>query len=158
MGMLDFLKGGVGGELAKGAMDIAKGFFPAKLSEEDEKRLAMQFQSLTNNHIKEMQIVANEEQAEFNKRTTEMEGTAKDLKAIPILGPIIIFLRGAQRPVWGFSTLVMDFMWLSNSWDFSDNEQKGTMMIVVNVLVLGFLFGERAVKNLMPLLLKVFAK
>ena len=52
MGMLDFLTGGVGSELAKGAMDIAKGFFPAKLSEEDEQRLAMQLQALTNNHVK----------------------------------------------------------------------------------------------------------
>ena len=158
MGMLDFLTGGVGTKLAEGAMDIAKGFFPAKLSEEDEKRLGMQLQTLTNNHIKEMQVVANEEQAEFNARLKDLEGTASDLKTIPIIGPIIIFMRGLQRPVWGFATLYLDFMWFSDAWKFSDDEQKGTAMILINLLVLGFLFGERAIKNLEPLITKLLAK
>ncbi len=31
-------------------------------------------------------------------------------------------------------------------------------MIVINVLVLGFFFGERALKNLMPMIAQVFGK
>ena len=153
MGMLDFLTGGVGSELAKGAMDIAKGFFPAKLSEEDEQRLAMQLQSLTNNHVKEMRVVANEEQAEFNGRIKDLEGTASDLKTIPIIGPVIIFARGLQRPVWGFATLYIDFKWFSGIWTL--DEQQTNAMYLINLLVLGFLFGERAIKNLEPLITKL---
>jgi len=156
MGMLDFLTGGVGGELAKGAMDIAKGFFPAKLSEEDEQRLKMQLQALTNNHIKEMQVVANKEQAEFNSRIKDLEGTASDLKTIPFIGPVIIFLRGLQRPAWGFATLHIDFKWFSGEWPFDENQTNA--MYLINLLVLGFLFGERAIKNLEPLITKILAK
>lgn len=156
MGILDILSDGVGSKLAEGAMDIAKGFFPAKLSEEDEKRLNMQLKGMMNNHVKDMQIAANEEQAVFNQRISEMEGTAKDLKTIPIIGPIVIFLRGMQRPVWGFATLFIDFKWFSGDWKLDEPQMNA--MYLINLLVLGFLFGERAIKNLEPLIMKILAK
>ena len=154
--VLDFLTGGAGSELAKGAMDIAKGFFPAKLSEADEKRLEMQMQTLTNNHVKALAVVANEERVIFNNRITQMEGTAKDLKAIPFVGPVVIFLRGMQRPVWGFATLYIDFKWFSGLWVL--NHDQTNAMYLINLLVLGFLFGERAIKNLEPLITKLLTK
>lgn len=156
MGILDFLSGGIGGKLAEGAIDIAKGFFPEKLSEEDEKRLAMQLQALTHNHVKEMQLLANEQQAEFNGRLKELEGTASDLKTIPFIGPIIIFLRGVQRPAWGFSTLVIDYHWFSGDWKIDAGQESA--LYLINLLVLGFLFGERAIKNLEPLITKILEK
>lgn len=156
MSILSFLSGGIGGELAKGAMDIAKGFFPAKLSEADEKQFEMQLLSFANNHIKEMKNLANEEQAEFNRRIADQEGTAKDLKSIPYVGALIIFLRGVQRPAWGFVTLLMDYQWFSGAWVF--NEQQSNAMFLINFLVLGFLFGERAMQNLMPLIIKLMGK
>jgi hypothetical protein len=109
-------------------------------------------------HQKEIEAnkVLNDAAAQLDKRIAEQEGTAADLKTIPVLGHILIFARGAQRPVWGFATLYMDFKWLFEPGTFTEQQQ--TAMIVINILVLGFLFGERTIKNLEPLIIKVFGK
>ena len=79
------------------------------------------------------------------------------------LGRIVIFLRGAQRPIWGYFVLVMDIMVFSGRWNLVKlaEQTKTASMVdiqsafwIINFLVLGFLFGERAVKNVMPLLQK----
>jgi len=100
--------------------------------------------------------ILNEAAAQLNKRISEQEGTASDLKTIPLIGHIVIFLRGVQRPLWGYATLFMDYKWFFELHTFT--EQQHTAMIVINFLVLGFLFGERTIKNLEPLIIKVFAK
>jgi hypothetical protein len=91
----------------------------------------------------------------LNERIAQHEGTASDLKIIPFLGPLMLFLRGAQRPIWGFGVLYMDFMIFSGAWTLKVNEAGGGMQEnafwVINFLVLGFLFGERAIKNVLPL-------
>ncbi len=91
----------------------------------------------------------------LNDRIAQQEGTASDLKTIPFLGPIMLFLRGAQRPIWGFGVLYMDFMIFSGAWILKVNENGSGMQEnafwVINFLVLGFLFGERAIKNVLPL-------
>lgn len=84
------------------------------------------------------------------------EGTSKDLKSIPVLGSIVLFLRGAQRPVWGFLTIYLDLRWFFGGLTFTEQQQ--TALIVINVLVLGFLFGERALLNLEPLLTRLINK
>jgi len=154
--ILDALTGGLGSTLVSGAMDLIKGRFPDKLSEGDSKALEMELLTLNNNHLAKIAGLANEQTEEFNSRLKDMEGTAKDLKSIPVLGPIVIFLRGTQRPVWGFATLYLDYKWFSGDWTLDD--QQGSAAAIINLLVLGFLFGERAIKNLEPLLLKLFAK
>ena len=93
---------------------------------------------------------ALEVEKEFNQRIKDLEGTAADLKAIPILGHIIIFVRGSQRPIWGGFTLFADYMTFSRGWDLSQDPELKSMLFAINVLVLGFLFGERAVKNVLP--------
>jgi len=77
------------------------------------------------------------------------EGTASDLKSIPVLGAVMLFLRGSQRPVWGFATILLDYQVFSASWKLDDPIISNAFW-VVNFLVLGFLFGERAVTNIMP--------
>ena len=151
-GAAKFLSGGIG----QGIVDVVKGRFPAKLSDAEKAQLELDIKLAAHTQEMELEQVLNEGTAEFNNRMKAMEGTASDLKSIPILGPIILFLRGLQRPTWGFATLYFDYMWFID--DFVLNEQQGTVMAIINVLVLGFLFGERAIKNLEPLLLKVFAK
>ena len=50
----------------------------------------------------------------------------------------------------------MNFIWLDyqwfTSWALSEHQQKA--LIAINLLVLGFLFGERAVKNVAPWLIQ----
>lgn len=94
----------------------------------------------------------------IDERIAKQEGTAQDLLNMPILGKCILFARGAQRPVWGFATLAMDFMWFFGDYPHEFNEQQQTTLIIINSLVLGFLFGERAVLNLTPLITKLLAK
>lgn len=81
-------------------------------------------------------------------RSLQYEGTAVDLKAIPFFGPLMLFLRGGQRIVWGYGTMCLDWMWFS-AWSELSKQQESALW-VINFLVLGFLFGERAVQNIAP--------
>lgn len=148
----DFL----GGSLFKEIKETVTSYFPPSMTEQEKLRAEQQLQQFL--HDKEIQAnrVLNDAAAQLDRRIAEQEGTAKDLRAIPVLGSLIIFLRGLQRPAWGFMTMFMDWLWFFGDKEF--NEQQQTAMIVINVLVLGFLFGERTIKNLEPLIVKVFAK
>lgn len=89
---------------------------------------------------------------DLNTRIAQQEGTAKDLLALPVVGRLIIFARGAQRPIWGYGTLYFDYQLFSG--EITLNEQQTQLLWIINFLVLGFLFGERAIKNIMPLVTK----
>jgi len=92
----------------------------------------------------------------LNKRIAQQEGTAKDLLQLPVIGRLVLFLRGLQRPVWGFFVMYIDYLWFTTPVTYTEQQQ--TALMLINILVLGFLFGERTLKNLEPLILKVFAK
>ena len=143
----DFFSGGLGSAIVAGVKD----YFPPSMSEQEKAELSQRINDAANKQANEAARIANEAEAEFNQRIKDLEGTAKDLKSIPIVGPIVIFLRGCQRPVWGYSTLYMDFMVFSDKWKSLSETQESALWII-NLLVLGFLFGERAIKNLMPLI------
>nr|VFJ94217.1 MAG: hypothetical protein BECKLFY1418A_GA0070994_103813 [Candidatus Kentron sp. LFY] len=101
--------------------------------------------------------IAKEQDEEFNSRIKELEGTAIDLKHFGFFGKIIIFLRGLQRPLWGYFVIYMDYKVLSGEWKlFHLNKDNQYIDIepafwIINFLVLGFLFGERAMRNVLPL-------
>jgi len=143
----NFFTGGLGNAI----VDTVKDYFPPSMSEQEKAELTQRITKAANEQANEAARIINEETAEFNKRIKDMEGTAEDLKSVPILGPLVIFLRGCQRPVWGYSTLYMDFMVFSGRWAELSEMQESALWII-NLLVLGFLFGERAIKNLMPLI------
>ncbi len=51
--------------------------------------------------------------------------------------------------------MYLDSVWFAGSGAaFTEKQELG--LIVINLLVLGFLFGERTVKNLEPLIIRVF--
>jgi len=148
----DFIGGSLFGEIK----DTVMAYFPPDMNPQQRAEAELQIQAML--HAKQMEAnkVLADSAAQLDRRIAEQEGTTKDLLALPILGRIVIFARGVQRPVWGFATLYMDHQWFFGNFKF--DEQQQTAMIVINSLILGFLFGERAIKNLEPLLLKVFAK
>lgn len=148
---VDFFSGGFGTAI----VDTVKEYYPPSMSELEQAELSMRINDAANKQANEAAKIANEAQAEFNNRIKEMEGTAKDLAALPFIGSIIIFLRGCQRPVWGYSTLYIDFMVFSGKWTTLTDTQESAVW-VINLLVLGFLFGERAIKNIMPLVSQYF--
>lgn len=149
--ILDFFTGGLGGKLVEGTMEIIKGRFPEKLSERDRLEIEM----IMTQQVREYEIqgerLAQQETVEFNQRIKDMEGTTADLKTVPYFGPFVIFLRGVQRPFWGFGVFVLDWIWLvKDTTQWSDKQE--VALLIINILVLGFLFGERALKNVMPLI------
>ncbi len=150
MGLFSTIVDKFGGGIIKEGFDIVKAYFPPSMTEQQKTEAQLAFEQYA--HAKELDIarLANETEREFNRRLKDLEGTAADLKTIPIIGHMVIFLRGAQRPAWGIFVLVADYMTFSGAWNLSADGQLRSMLFAVNILVLGFLFGERAVKNVTP--------
>lgn len=148
----NFLGGSIFKEIKEGVMS----YFPPDMSPKEKAEIELKVQGLLNEKQIQANKVLSDAANQLDKRISEQEGTASDLKSIPVLGTIIIFLRGVQRPAWGFATLFMDYKWFFEVRTLT--EQQETAMIIINVLVLGFLFGERTIKNLEPLIIKVFSK
>jgi len=146
----------VGGSLFKEIKDGVMSYFPPDMNPQEKAEAELKIQEFLHRKQIEANEILNDSAKQLDKRIAEQEGTASDLKALPWLGRPILFLRGLQRPLWGFATMYMDNKWFFGGESFS--EQQETAMIVINMLVLGFLFGERAIKNLEPLIVKVFAK
>jgi len=144
-GVIETLTGGLGGKL----VDIVAAHFPPDMS--PEQKAAIQLEIDKQIFASKQQAIEAQNRAEelINGRIAMYEGTASDLKAIPIIGPILLTLRGAQRIVWGFGTLWLDFNVFSGAWIIKDPTIQSAFW-VVNLLVGGFLFGERAITNVMP--------
>lgn len=154
MGILSTIKEAATGGLAKEVAGLIKSYFPPDLSEEKRAELNLQLERLELQRAAQTNTaIASAEQA-MNERIRLYEGTAADLKTMPVLGPIMLFLRGAQRIVWGFATLYLDWMWFAE-WEPLTQKQEAALL-VINFLVLGFLFGERAVKNVSPMIAEIF--
>jgi len=156
-GLLDTITGFVGGGLFKEVKDIVQDYWPPDIA--PEKKLEMQLALQQAETSKEIELgkLMNDQTAALTQRISDLEGTAADLKGIPILGPIMLFIRGSQRPAWGLGAMYADLMWFSGHWQHLTDQQEAALYLI-NALVLGFLFGERAVQNVAPLLGDVFTK
>lgn len=147
-------EGGVVGKI----IDTAKDYFPPSMTDQEKAELELALTKASREHEVEMIKLATEAEKEFNDRIAELEGTASDLKSLPIVGRLMLFLRGAQRPIWGFGTLAMDFMVFAGKWTIIAGSMAETSFFIINLLVLGFLFGERTVLNLSPLIERLVGK
>lgn len=155
MSFLDKIGSFIGKGFLKDVGDVVDRFVTTKEEKEEMKRMMA---DLVHDQEMELQRFSLEAEQEFNQRIRDLEGTAKDLNESGWLGRIIIFLRGAQRPLWGYFVGFMDFMVFSGQWNLGDNQQFESAFWIINFLVLGFLFGERAVKNVAPLVTEMMAK
>ena len=143
------------GDTGKEVVGFIRDRFPAKLSDAELAEIQADADRREMQRERDAMEWANQQDAEFFKFTKDMEGTAADLKGVPVLGPIVIFMRGMFRPIFAYFTMYLDFMWFTT--DTSHwTEQQNTAMIVINIIVLVFFFGERTVKNLLPLIGQVF--
>lgn len=154
MKWLKGLTGFLNGSFIKDSMSFINTRWPPDMSEQQKGQMKIVIKDLLHKQAMDIASVAQEDEAMFNKRTVDLEGTAADLKSIPYIGGLIIFLRGAFRPLFSYMTAYMDYIYFTT--DTSDwTEQKQTLLIVINLLVLVFFFGERALKNVMPLITNV---
>jgi len=143
----EFLSGGVGSKV----MDIIDRQFPGKLTAQERAELDLSLQRLDAEREKEGNKVIMEASKALNARIAEYEGTAADIKSMFIVGPLVIMIRSLFRPICSYVTLYLDYYYfvLGGSIDWQDGTS--TLLLVINLIVLGFWFGERTIKNLMPL-------
>lgn len=154
MSIFKKLLDGVTGGFVSTAVDTFKDYFPPDMSAEQIEDLELRTKKLQSDIQQQMDNASNIAEELLTNRISQLEGTASDLKSVPFVGPMVLFLRGLQRPLWGYATLFMDYMWFSE-WPTLTSKQESALM-AINILVLGFLFGERAIKNVMPLITKLF--
>lgn len=160
MGFLSSITDFFGGGLVKTISDTVKDYFPPSMSDKEKAELSARIREEEHRYERDIMKLAVEADKEVTRRAAELEGTAKDLKTIPIIGPFIIFIRGCLRPAFGCFTLFTDWQIFCGAWDVKMTTEagadtaEGLLVLALNILVLGFLFGERTVKNLMPLFTK----
>ncbi|HSV29413.1 MAG TPA: hypothetical protein VLL76_07635, partial [Candidatus Omnitrophota bacterium] len=95
--------------LAGQIWDTIESALPDDMPPEKRAELKLQLERVA----MEREIAGNQAAGEAERNLTErisvLEGTAKDLMAMPILGRLILFARGCQRPAWGFALMVIDY-------------------------------------------------
>ena len=148
MGILSNLSNIVGSSIFKEAKDVIMAYWPPDLPPERRVELEIKLNEVEATKQKQINEALAESERAITERTALLEGSAQDLRALPVIGPLVLFLRGLQRPLWGYATLYGDGMWFMGRWELS--QQQESALWVINFLVLGFLFGERAVQNLTP--------
>jgi hypothetical protein len=149
MGLLDSLANAATGGLATQVIGAVEKYFPPDMTPEQKANIELAAQNMELQRTKQFTDAQNDAEKALNERIAMYEGSASDLKSVPYLGALMLLLRGMQRPVWGFATLWINLQVFSGAWKLTDPIISNSFW-VVNFLVLGFLFGERAVTNVMP--------
>ena len=155
LAFLDKIGNFIGQGFLKEVGEVVDKFVTTKEDKAEMKRLMSE---LTHKQEMELYKLSIDAEQEFNQRIKDLEGTAQDLNKSGFFGKVIIFFRGAQRPLWGYFVAFMDLMVFSKQWDVTGNESLESAFWIINFLVLGFLFGERAVKNVAPLVKNMLSK
>lgn len=139
-----------GGNLVKDIVDGVDRFVTTK---EDKAHLENAAMKIAHQHELAIRALALEADKEFNDRIKDLEGTSKDLLQAGWIGRFILFLRGAQRPLWGYGTIY--FVWQYYSGQIEHTQENYMLTLSLILLVGGFLFGERAIKNVAPFITRM---
>lgn len=156
MSLLTSITDIIGGSLFKEVKEVVMAYLPPDSTPEQKMAIQIKLNELELAKQHQLDLAVADAEQRITDRIALTEGSAQDLRAIPIVGPIVLFLRGLQRPVWGYATLYGDAMWFMGRWQLGDQQQSA--LWVINFLVLGFLFGERAVQNVAPLIADIMTK
>ncbi len=152
--VLNTVTGGLAGEV----WDLVEKALPDDMPAEKRAELRLGLENIQTQRILAGHQAASDAEKNLTERITALEGTARDLLALPVVGRLILFLRGAQRPAWGFGVMAMDWQIFAGVWKLPEDGPLAVSVLVINILVLGFLFGERAVQNILPLALQLLGK
>ena len=145
--VLGVLSGGV----TDRAMDIIERQFPGKLGPEEKARISMELKQLDHERELAAEKAGQAAVESLNTRIANYEGTAGEVRGIFIIGPLIILIRSLFRPVASYATIWLDFSYFTAGGVWP--EGSASLLLAINLIVLGFWFGERTIKNLMPLFL-----
>jgi len=157
MGVLDSIANFFTGGLAEKVVDTVKEYFPPSMSEMEKAEFELKLKDVLHKQEIELFKLQNEAEKNLNERIRDYEGTVTDLRSIPLIGTLLIFLRGAFRPLFAYALAYIDFQVFSQSWQIQDEQIKSAFW-VINFVVIGFYFGERAIRNVLPLAKEFFKK
>lgn len=130
-----------------------------------DPQTALKFkQAVLANRVELEQIAAQREKdaaeadnaadALLTARIAQLEGTAQEWKGVPIVGPAMLFLRGAQRIVIGYGVSWLDYLWLTGGLGTLNTMQERALF-TATLLVFVVMFGERAIRNVSPLVAQI---
>ena len=125
---------------------------PPSVTDAEKKDVTTKVEQIFEQHLCDLKVARVQIENEVNQKVEKLAQTTKDLEKVPFFGPIGLFLRGMQRPIWGFALLFIDLKVLSGSWKLPSGSETESAFWLLNLLILGFLFGERAVRNVMPVI------
>jgi hypothetical protein len=106
-------------------------FVPDKMDEKDKQTLVQNMEMFT---AKE----ARDENSSFRSFIVEYEGAAKDVPRL------VVILRSLIRPIFTILVGYLDYLYFTGT---GFTPEQGDLLKSVNVIVLFFWFGERAVTN-----------
>ncbi len=125
---------------------------PPTVTEVEKKEVSLKVEQIIERRICDLKVAQVDIECEVNQKIEKLAQTTKDLEKVPFFGKVGLFMRGMQRPIWGFSLLYIDLKVLSGGWLLPAGSQTESAFWLLNLLILGFLFGERAVRNVMPMI------
>lgn len=157
MRLIDKVANLFGGGLVDSVLETVEKYLPPDMSPSEKAAMELELQRMAFEKQKQADAMMADAEKRVTERISLLEGTATDLRSIPFLGPAMLFLRGAQRPTWGFAVMYADIMWFSGKWGVMTVQQESALW-VINLLVLGFVFGERAVANLAPVISDIISR
>lgn len=155
MGILDALTNVATGGLGQAILSAVEKYLPPDVSPEQRENFRLAAENIELQRARDFAAAQADAERVLNERISMYEGTASDLRQMPVVGPAMLFLRGAQRPAWGIATLILDYEVFSGAWQLADGVPSNCFWLI-NFLVLGFLFGERAMMNVLPLMKQLF--
>ena len=106
-------------------------FVPDKMDEADKKQLESNMVQFVSNQ-------AFQQNSDFRKFIVEYEGAAKD---VPV---VIVYFRSLIRPIFTCLVGYLDFLYFTSTTMTGD---QADLLKAVNIIVLTFWFGERAITN-----------
>ncbi len=106
--------------------------FRDKASESELKQLELEYEV-------QMAAEARKENSDFRRFITDYEGKAKDVPAP------IVYLRSSVRPLMTYLVGYFDYLFFSGGLEWTT--QQGKLLFSINLLCLGFWFGEKALKK-----------
>ena len=99
MAIFDKIASLFGGGLVDSMLDTVKAYFPPCMTTQQEAELKLELERLAFEKQKQADAMLADAERQVTERISLLEGTATDLRAVPVIGPIMLFMRGAQRPV-----------------------------------------------------------
>ncbi|OEU64598.1 MAG: hypothetical protein BBJ57_10695, partial [Desulfobacterales bacterium PC51MH44] len=112
---------------------------PSTVTDAQKKEVSSKVEQIIEKKLCDLRVAKVDIESEVNQKIEKLAHTTKDLEKVPFFGKLGLFLRGMQRPIWGFALLYIDLKVLSGDWTLPAGSQTESAFWLLNLLILGFL-------------------